>query len=669
MHYNFKDFSQAVQNQFNILQKNTLYKVDVDSDLLYQTYLDAYPEGTNEIYRVRPYYDCSADRHFIKNLGKVVSIIDDKMVSVWDNLELDYPYDIVAQKMAEFVGKQRIQSVYLSKFAKYGTEFILELLEDKTTKRWDNFVGVLDRKHLSGNATSALSSLQSDFQVLKRGLDELSVSSLETVQDLIKGKLLYRGEEHAALVKSFSKLKKEYDAFKQNDKDLFIWQNLGTGGLARFRNTVIGTLVQDLSNGIDLEDAVKMFESKVAPQNYKRPQSLITPKMIEEAMDTIKELELESALERRHAKLSDISVEDVLFVDNCVRGQMIGGLEGELLKTVKPKAVNVKNTVDISVEEFISAVLPKAHEIEALVTNKTTTNLASLTAPVNENVKSLFKWDNNFAWSYSGNVADSDIKQRVKKAGGEVDSLLRCSLAWNNTDDLDIHCLCPDGDIVSYSNKRGILDIDMNAGGEKSRNAVENLRWNEKNIQDGVYTIKVKNFTKRESIDVGFALEVESGGMVHTFVYDKPVPDSVKIDCIELYVKNKTLVDIKVLDQAITSSSMSKDMWGIKTETFVPVSSVVLSPNYWGKNKNGNKHWFFILKDCNNPEPTRGIYNEFLNPELDKHRKVFEIVGEKTKCPPTEEQLSGLGFSSTKKECLTLRVKSDKMNQTYNVNF
>ena len=71
----------------------------------------------------------------------------------------------------------------------------------------------------------------------------------------------------------------------------------------------------------------------------------------------------------------------------------------------------------------------------------------------------------------------------------------------------------------------------------------------------------------------------------------------------------------------------------------------------------GHRHLFFFLKDCINDEMPNGFYNEFLSNDLNKHRKVFEALGSKCNVEDTENQLSGIGFSMTKRADLVVKVK------------
>ena len=50
------------------------------------------------------------------------------------------------------------------------------------------------------------------------------------------------------------------------------------------------------------------------------------------------------------------------------------------------------------------------------------------------------------------------------------------------------------------------------------------------------------------------------------------------------------------------------------------------------------------------------MYNEFLRGDLKEHRKVLEMVGCKMTTENDDCQLSGLGFSSTKKDSFVCRV-------------
>jgi hypothetical protein len=239
----------------------------------------------------------------------------------------------------------------------------------------------------------------------------------------------------------------------------------------------------------------------------------------------------------------------------------------------------------------------------------------------------------------------------VKAAGGKIDCKMRVSLSWFNFDDLDLHANTPRGVHIGFQNKAGILDVDMNAGGGRSRSAVENLAFN--TLEDGTYRVWVNQFARRETVDIGFAIEVEFGGVIHQHSYAKSLKTGENVECFRLQVQKGELVKVET---DLVGGSVSQDKWGVKTETLVPVAAVMYSPNHWGGNAAGAKHLVFALKDCKNPASTRGVFNEFLRSDLDKHRKVFEVLGAKTKCPPSDEQVSGVGFTAARGDSVTVVV-------------
>jgi len=665
----FTKFSFPVNARLNLLSKGELFVTDATADEIWDTYLSAFPEGTNPIYKTRTEYDCSCCKNFVKNLGSVVAVVDGKLTTVWELDSLEYPFNIVAEKMHNFLTSKKVVGLFRTTEKTYGAKVTKQVLPEGTIN-WSHFYGDVATKFITSTPDKARGDYATTVQVFQRGLEELTTAAITEVQDLITGNSIYRGEEHKASVDKFSKLHAKYQKLSPSEKNIFVWEN-AKESVSRFRNTVIGTLVQDLSDGVDITKAVKSFEDKVAPENYKRPTALITQKMIDDAMKTIQELNIEDDLQRRLAKISDITINNVLWADKDSQDKMKSNLHTLLSATVKPKALKASETEVMSIEDFVSKILPKTKSMELLVKNSMQTNFVTLTTGLHEQQNQLFQWDNNFAWSYNGNLTDSGIKDRVKKAGGNVNAKFRISLSWYNWDDLDLHVTTPKTNI-NFANKRPAghhgdgLDVDMNMCGRRdSRTPVENVSFN--TVYDGLYTVSVNQYLRQETTDVGYTIEVETAsGKVMHFTYDKAVTGMKQ--AVVLTVKNGEVVDA-AMGKDVQSSTMSREIWGVQTEQFVKVNTLMNSPNFWDDNAVGNKHWIFTLEGCKVDEPARGIYNEFLSNELTKHRKVFEVLGNKTKCPMQDDQLSGVGFSSTQKEEVQVKVQGDNFQKVITIKF
>ena len=665
----FKKFTQIVRDNFNSMAKGDLFVVDCLKDEIYEEYLASFPEGSNPLYKERTSHDCQGCKHFIRDVGAVVSIKNGKLKSIW-NLDLDDEiYGVVAKALADKVESLPIKGVFKHYVKSAGVLVSRQLLESGEVKDWSHFQCDIPTKHCSDECDSVLASINSKLGVYRRGLLEISESSLDLVLDLIESNSLYRGDEFKASIKEFKKGKKAHD--KAVNKEVFVWETFLTNKASTLKNSVIGTLLMDISEGKSLEASVGAFEAKVAPQNYKRTSALITQRMVDDATKTIDKLEIRDSLARQYARISDVSVNNVLFVDKAVKSLMKDSIS-ELLETeVKSQPRKSGACEDISIEDFMKNIIPKTSSMRLFMENKHKSNLVSLISPRNKEATPILQWGNNFSWSYNGDVTDS-IKDKVKKAGGSVSGIIRVSLSWKNTDDLDLHVTEPDGNRISFNNPTsygtgGKLDVDMNVS-NPVRDAVENITWdNARRITTGKYSIRVHNYTKRENIDVGFEIEVECNGQIFTFNYDKAVRNGEKVNVSEFVFDGKNITMSKVYS-GIETQGKSQEVWNIATEKFVEVETIMHSPNHWDEQNIGNKHYFFTLKNCVNPEGTRGLYNEFLRNDLTKHRKVFEVLGAKMRCDRQEDQLSGLGFSSTLRNEILCETHGD-INKTYNIKF
>lgn len=378
----FSKFKVAVAHQFKQMQERGLFVTDVPGDTLWETYLKSFPEGTNPVLITRTEHDCSCCRNFVKRIG---GLIDANGETIWDIKHPVEPgYAAVAAAMSKLVKAAKIDNIFLSWEKTAGVDKNFQQIIGSETKTWDHFFVRIDKVVKKDDIGTKHSDFKATHDVMARSLKDITKEALETVLELIAQNSLYRGDEHKFAVDAFLKLKESFDG-----TDRSIWSKVQTTpvSVSRIRNTSIGTLLVAISEGKELEEAVKAFEAMVAPANYKRPTALVTKAQIEKAKATIEQLGLTSALQRRYATSRDISAANVIFANRSVErvdsDDPFSGLE--------TKAKTLGKVEEISIDKFIADVVPKANSIEVFLENRHNMNLVSLIAPSDPTTGRLFK--------------------------------------------------------------------------------------------------------------------------------------------------------------------------------------------------------------------------------------------------------------------------------------
>ncbi|MFA7030610.1 MAG: hypothetical protein WC179_10065 [Candidatus Cloacimonadaceae bacterium] len=662
------DVKEMLQKNFIEMSKDSthLFEVELDKDALWNLYLDSFPAGTNDIYRVCREHDCSACRQFIKRLGNIVVIKDNEVKTIWGFNTDDYEYGPVMKTLDAFVKSCSISSVFITKDKKFGIDKNFEQSETGIVTYEHFYIELPSRFQVS--SSKSVEEIKGEFratkEVFQRSLSEITKDSVLTVLELISSNMLYKGEEWKNALAAFLTYKRAYDALQTDtDRNNFALEQSIKAGIAigRIRNHSIGVLLTDISEGMDLDEAVRRYEKIVAPENYKRPKAIFTKKMLEDAQKTIVELGYMDSLPRRYATLDDITVNDILFSNKDSSKRITGSVFDDMISDIAIEPKKFSKIEEITIDNFITNVLPTAQELEILFENKHAANMVSLIAPVNKDAPIMFKWNNPFSWAYSGNITDSSMKENVKSAGGNVEGVLRFSIQWNdseyNPNDFDAHCIEPDKNEIYYGHKRnnittGQLDVDV-INPIKNQPAVENITWTDiRRMKTGSYKFFVNNYNHRGGTS-GFTAEIEFDGQIYSFNYNKELRYKEDIYVAEVIFDGTKFTIVEKLPSNVSS----KEMWNLKTNQFVPVSVVCYSPNYWSDNSVGHRHYIFALKDCINPEAPSAFFNEFLKPELIPHKRVFEALSGKMRVEDSDDQLSGLGFSSTKRNELIVKIK------------
>lgn len=458
-----------------------------------------------------------------------------------------------------------------------------------------------------------------------------------------------------------------YKNVPEDKKDTWCWiKSLEWGPACAFRNTAIGTLLVNLAEGKEINEACREFNRMMDPANYMKATAPITEKQIKEAEKFVEENGYQDSFERRCATIDDIKVCDILHSNqdaDQVKTKVSIFDKVKPTSTSRHKKSEFKDVPEVTIEKFMNEILPGCSQVELFLSNQHKNNFVTLLTSENKDSKNIFKWGNNLNWTYNGNLAGkSQIKQAVKAAGGFVDAPFRFSIMWNEDGrsivDFDAHASEPGGEHIYYRTFKGhktaysgMLDIDMI---DPRDVGVENIFWTDmKKVRDGAYKFWINNFNSK--LNTGCKAEIAIGDEVFQYEYVGNLQGNVEVATV--YIKNGEIDKIEHNKSILVNGGeISDNVYGLDTQKFHKVNLVCLSPNFWQENGVGNKHYFFMLEGAMAPEDIRSIHNEQLNNDLLAHRKVMEVLGAKLKCKSTKRQLSGLGFNATVRDEVILKL-------------
>lgn len=428
----FDVVNELMQRLFAQHAGKQLYTTDVtDLDL---TYLKGFDDPAE-----RQYHNCNACRRFIRNVGSLVYIDSQGRVQspFWDIDLLQVPEEFrrSVELMNIQVSHSNVTGMFISAEAKLG---LPKNWSPTHQHDWYHFNVILpaarvhrDRLRTAGQV--AAERLQ-EFGILERSVGKYSMDTLSQAEALLKSDSSLRSDKFLVPLRKFKALIESRQTSANH-----LWQVVATDTpLARFGQSVVSTLLDDIADGKTLDEAKRAFQVKIDPLYYQRAQA--APKMgnLKQAEDIVAKLGVAASLKRSVAEFNEVG--GLAWLPRPARQgfQRTASSTLDVFANLAPFAVQPPKDYKrlpgqtMTWLKFANEVLPTAESILYTVpaTAKpyfTATKATDGTAPV------IFNWGSNFSgYRWAGGQRPDDFNltahERVKVRGiGTLPHM------WNST--------------------------------------------------------------------------------------------------------------------------------------------------------------------------------------------------------------------------------------------
>lgn len=389
----FAELLHAMRQQWagGINSSAPLFHTDAGSaaSSLYDVFLSHLPA------ELKPHYACRCCRKFVERFGDVV-VVDAKTgktsSALWPTAGVPEAFRLAIAEIRNLVHAAAITGVLVSSEAHLGS---------LDTPPWSHMslVWPIARRHSSPlkTAEAHAAALKEERGMLVRGLGDFTVEHLTKALTLLSSGTLVRPEKGEPLVKWAVQQHAAFGKLKGPAYDNMLWLTAATAptGFCHIRSGVVGTLLEDITAGLDVAAIVKRWAEKLDPMQYMRAQVAPAAGQLKRAESVIEKMAAAGSLRRRYALRGDV-VETIWEARVPASPQPSGPVFGHL--TAKPaKAPGSPKMLDLpeqrmTLEKFRRTVLATATQIEYLVPTATT-QLAALVTTADPESPPILQWD------------------------------------------------------------------------------------------------------------------------------------------------------------------------------------------------------------------------------------------------------------------------------------
>jgi hypothetical protein len=261
-----------------------------------------------------------------------------------------------------------------------------------TASRFQN----MDRLLMASQHMAA--TVQSYQTVLSTLFDKAgSKENLDQMIRVFEAAALPRSEKFIEPIKWLRKL---HDRPKGKLGANVLWREMAAvpEGFLHPRASVVWPLLETLQAGGDFEDIKRQFIKMADPLHYQRPQAAPTAGNIKQAEEVIAKLGIAKSLERRFARLEDLTTKVWLPKVSEAHVEDPGSVFGHL----KARGATQKSLpLDLPAktmtwEKFVDRILPAVQKLEFYAPNRG--NYCALLTAVHADAPNIMKWSNPVSW-------------------------------------------------------------------------------------------------------------------------------------------------------------------------------------------------------------------------------------------------------------------------------